>query len=261
MQPRPMSRALRVLVFILRPLLMVCTKRDWRGAENLPDEGFVLAANHVSHLDPLTFAHFAVDQHLPPRYLAKASVLDFPVLGRLLRETQQIPVYRGGENAADAFQAAVDAVNEGAGVIFYPEGTITRDQDMWPMMGKTGAARVSLTTGRPVIPVAQWGPNEILAPYAKRVRLFPRKTMCVRVGRPVDLDDLRDQPVTAEMLDDATVRIMSAIAALLGEIRGLPVPPGRLPLHAPKPSFPAKSKRPARTPQTKQSDKRRKKES
>lgn len=257
MQPRPTSRALRVITFFLRPILMVLTKRDWRGAENLPDGGFVLAANHVSHIDPLTFAHFAVDHHLPPRYLAKASVLDFPVIGRLLRTTQQIPVYRGSANAADAFAAAVDAVNEGGGVIFYPEGTITRDNDMWPMMGKTGAARVSLTTGRPVVPAAQWGPNEILAPYAKRVRLFPRKTMCVRIGPPVDLDDLRDEPITAETLDEATTRIMDAIAALLGEIRGLPVPPQRLPLHGPKPPFPLKQpKQPQR-----QSDKRSKKES
>lgn len=227
MQPRPMSRALCVFVGILRPMLMVLTKRDWRGAENLPDGGFVLAANHISHLDPLTFAHFCVDNGLPPRYLAKASILDAPIVGRLIRTTEQIPVYRSTANAADAFSAAVEAVRDGGAVIIYPEGTITRDADLWPMSGKTGAARVALATGCPLVPAAQWGAHQMLAPYTKTPRLLPRKTIHVRVGPPVDLDDLRGTPVTAEVLAEATRRTMVAIGDLLGQIRGLPAPTGR----------------------------------
>ena len=64
----------------------------------------------------------------------------------------------------------------------YPEGTITKDPDLWPMIGKTGAARVALETGCPVIPIAQWGPQEILAPYSKRLRLLPPKTVHVLAG-------------------------------------------------------------------------------
>lgn len=222
-----MSRALRGFIAILRPPLMVLTKRDWRGAENLPDGGFVLAANHISHLDPLTLAHFCVDNGLPPRYLAKASVLDLPLLGRWIRTTEQIPVYRGSATAAQAFSAAVEAVDAGGAVIIYPEGTITRDPDLWPMTGKTGAARVALTTGSPVVPVAQWGAQEILPPYTKRPRLFPRKTIRVRVGPPVDLNALRGQPLNAETLAEATRRTMDAIAELLGQIRGVPAPPER----------------------------------
>ncbi|MDO9379105.1 MAG: lysophospholipid acyltransferase family protein [Nocardioidaceae bacterium] len=225
-----MSLALRGFITALRPSVKTLTKQDWRGAENLPDGGFVLAANHVSHLDPLTFAHFCVDHHLPPRYLAKASILDLPVLGRLIQTTQQIPVYRGTATAAEAFSAAVEAVEEGGAVIIYPEGTITRDPDLWPMAGKTGAARVALTTGCPVVPVAQWGPQEVLAPYAAIPHLLPRKTMHVNVGPPVDLDDLRDRPLDAETLALATTRIMDTIAALLGEIRGETPPPERLTL-------------------------------
>lgn len=230
MRQREMSRALRFIRFLVRPLLMVFTKRDWRGAEHLPDTGFVLAANHISHLDPFTFAHFCVDNGIPPRYLAKAAVVDLPVVGRLVRGSQQIPVYRGTATAVGAFSAAVEAVELGSCVIIYPEGTITRDPDLWPMGGKTGAARVSLETGCPVIPAAQWGPHEILAPYAKRVRLFPRKTMHVRVGPPVDLDDLRGQPITTELLAEATVRIIDSIAAQLSVVRGEPVPSERISL-------------------------------
>jgi len=74
------------------------------------------------------------------------------------------------EIAADpgAFRAAVAAVQEGKCVVVYPEGTITRDPGLWPMVGKTGAARIALSTSAPVVPVAQWGPQHILAPYAAR---------------------------------------------------------------------------------------------
>jgi len=231
---RKMNRALRFLRFVLRPILMLLTKRDWRGAENFPDGGFVLVANHISHLDPFTFAHFCIDHGIPPRYLAKATVLDLPVVGRLFRSTGQIPVYRGTATAAGAYSAAVEAVNDGACIIIYPEGTITRDQNLWPMGGKTGAARVALATGRPVVPAAQWGAHEVLAPYARRVSLYPRKTVHVRAGPPVDLDDLRGQPPTAELLAEATDRIMDAIAAELADIRRQPVPSERISLKDPR---------------------------
>lgn len=230
MATRTMSTALRFIRFVLRPLLMLFTKRDWRGAEHLPDEGFVLAANHISHIDPFTFSHFLVDHEIPPRFLAKAAVVEIPVLGRLVRATEQIPVYRGTATAAGAFSAAVEAVQGGACIIFYPEGTITRDPDLWPMEGKTGAARVALTTGCPVIPVAQWGPHEILAPYSKRLRLLPRKTVHVSVGPPVDLDDLRRDPITSAQITQATDRIMDAITAQMSQVRGEPVPSERISL-------------------------------
>ena len=67
--------------------------------------------------------------------------------------------------------------------MIYPEATITRDPGLWPMTGKTGAARVALVTGAPVIPIAQWGAQDVLAPYGKRLRLLPRKTMHLRPGR------------------------------------------------------------------------------
>ena len=75
-------------------------------------------------------------------------------------------------------------------VVVYPEGTITRDPDLWPMAGKSGAARIALATGCPVIPIGQWGAQDLLAPYAKKPDLFPRKPVTMKVGDPVDLSDL-----------------------------------------------------------------------
>ena len=63
---------------------------------------------------------------------------------------------------------AIAAIESGEAVVVYPEGTLTRDPALWPMTGKTGAARIALATGCPVIPMAQWGAQRVLAPYGKR---------------------------------------------------------------------------------------------
>jgi 1-acyl-sn-glycerol-3-phosphate acyltransferase len=225
---RDLPFAYRAVVAILRPILMVLTKRDWHGAENLPKTGgFVATPNHLSYTDPIVFAHFMVDNGRPPFYLGKEGVFRAPVLGAILRGAQQIPVYRNTGQAADAFRAAVAAVNEGKAVGVYPEGTLTRDPDLWPMTGKTGAARIALATKCPVIPVAQWGPEKLLAPYSKKIGFLSRKTMHVTAGPPVDLSDLYDKPITAALLREATSRIMDAITAQLEEIRGEKAPAER----------------------------------
>ena len=224
MAARDRGLVLTVAVAVVRPLLMLLTRREWKGAELLPAQGFILAANHISHADPLLLAHFVHDSGIPPRFLAKASVLDFPLIGRVLRSTGQIPVYRESAAAHDAYVAAVSAVRRGACIIIYPEGTLTRDAALWPMTGKTGAARIALTTGCPVMPVAQWGAQEILPPDAHLPRLFPRRVSRVNVGPAVDLDDLRQRALTDQVLREGTERIMAAITLLLEGLRDLRAP-------------------------------------
>lgn len=210
------------IVGIFRPLLMVLTKRDWRGAEHLPPHrtGVVIAPNHVSHTDFLTAGHYLIDNGRIPRFLAKESLFRIPLIGRLVRACGQIPVYRGTSEASNAYRAAVAAINAGECVVIYPEGTLTRDPDLWPMQGKTGAARVALATGCPLLPLAQWGPEDLLAPYSARLRLFPRKTMRLTLGPPVDLSDLAARPNDHQVVHAATERIMDALSATLADIRG-----------------------------------------
>ncbi|TVL94318.1 1-acyl-sn-glycerol-3-phosphate acyltransferase [Streptomyces sp. SAJ15] len=217
----------RAAAVLVKPPLVVLFKRDWRGMEHIPAEGgFITAINHNSYLDPLSYAHFQYNTGRVPRFLAKAGLFKGSFVGTFLRGTGQIPVYRESTDAANAFRAAVDAINKGECVAFYPEGTLTRDPDQWPMRGKTGAARVALLTKAPVIPVAQWGANEAMPPYAKekRLRLFPRKTLRVQAGPPVDLSEFYGQEPTVEVLRGATDAIMAAITELLAEVRGEPVP-------------------------------------
>ncbi len=211
-----------LVVMLVKPLLLLFTKRDWRGREHLPRTGgVIIAPNHLSNIDPVLFAHYAYNNGRWPVYMAKGSLFGFPVLGTVLRKLRQIPVARGRADAALSLKAAEQALAEGACVIVYPEGTVTRDPDLWPMVAKTGVARLALATGAPVIPVAHWG-AQVMLPYGreKHPRLFPRTTFRVLAGPPVDLSRYAGKPLRGTVLREATADIMAAVTGLLAELRG-----------------------------------------
>lgn len=208
------------------PTLNVITDKEWRGLENIPSTGYILVANHISELDPLTLAHMVYKTGHLPHALAKASLFKIPVIGKILHKIRQIPVERelGGGASLEAAEAALA---ENGAIMIYPEGTITKDPEGWPMKAKTGAARLALKTGAPVIPVGQWGVHELFPYHSKKLYLRPRKTARLRVGPPVDLSDLADKPHTRTVLDQASERIMAAITAQLEVLRGETMPAGR----------------------------------
>lgn len=219
--PAPKGWGYLVMEFVLRPILWAVTKRDWRGGEHLrTGTGIIVVPNHISWFDPLCVAHFINAQGRAVRTMAKVEVFRIPVIGALITSAKQIPVERGTSKAIASLHSAIEAVNNGECVLVYPEGTLTRDPHMWPMTAKNGVARIALTTGAPVVPLGQWGAHEVMAPYSPRLRLFPRKTISVWAGPAVDLADLRDQPMTASVLQAATERIMSALTAQVAAIRG-----------------------------------------
>jgi 1-acyl-sn-glycerol-3-phosphate acyltransferase len=200
--------------------LLATTTHTWIDGETIPATGgCILVLNHVSHIDPLTAAHIVYDHGRKPRYLAKSGLFKNKALGYFLRGAGQIPVERLSKNAKGAFDAAVAAVESGECVVVYPEGTLTRDPDLWPMQGKTGAARIALETGCPVVPIGQWGAHDLLYPYAKKPHLFPRTQITMKVGDPVPLEDLRAEPISNDVINEATRRIMDALTALVAELR------------------------------------------
>lgn len=226
--PHRASRTYRRLGGVIRAFLVSTTRQEWSGAEHLRQPGgFIAAGNHATNVDPLTFAHFLWDNDVAPRILAKDSLFRVPVLGRLLHATGQIAVARGTAAAGNSLVEAERALADGECVVVFPEGTLTREPDLWPMQGRTGVARLALTTGAPVVPIAQWGAHRLLGRYKKLLKPFPRKLVTVVAGPPVDLSDLADRGLDPATLREATERIMTAITAQLEQIRGEQAPATR----------------------------------
>jgi 1-acyl-sn-glycerol-3-phosphate acyltransferase len=207
-------------IAILKPQLLAFTRRNWVHGERIPESGgCIVVANHISHIDPLCLGHMLYDHGRIPRFLGKDTLFEIRFLKQVLNNAQQIPVRRLSEGAAQAYTDAVAALEKGELVMVYPEGSITKDPNGWPMRGKTGAAHLALTTGCPVIPIGQWGAQEVLPPYTKDFNLIPPRTVTFIVGEPVDLDDLKGQEITGELLREGTDRIMAAITRLVEEAR------------------------------------------
>jgi len=217
-----------VVVAIVKPTLLATTKHEWIDGEKIPAQGgCVIAMNHISHIDPLTLGWLLYEHGRLVQYLTKDALFEVPVFKHIVRDARMIPVSRLSTDAARAFEAACVSVREGGCVGVYPEGTITKDPTGWPMRGKTGAARIALETGCPVVPIGQWGAQEILAPYTLRPHVIPRRTARYKVGDPVDLSDLMGKKITNEVLHEATGRIMDAITALVADLRDEPPPAER----------------------------------
>lgn len=227
-----MVGAVRTLNLLFGPFI----RKDWRGQEHIPQTGgVIIVVNHISNVDPIMAGLYLAYSGRWPRFLAKGSLFAVPVLGWALRSAGQIPVQRNSRQASQAIQAAREALELGRAVVIYPEATITYDPELWPMEGRTGAARIALDTGCPVIPVGQWGAEEIM--WGKKIhfpKLLPRKTVRLLAGPPVPLDDLRAQPMTTQNLVQATDRIMDAISSLVGELRHATPPAHRYDPRKPK---------------------------
>ncbi len=218
----------RAVAGLLRPLLRATMRRDWRGAEHLPAEGgFIAAGNHLSNVDPLVFAHYLYNHGAAPRFLAKHTLFAVPVVGRVFRLAGQIPVERDSASAVAALEPARKALERGLCVGIFPEGTFTRAPDLWPMTAKHGVARLALSARVPVVPVAQWGPQDVLARYGKVPHLLPRRTVRVEAGPAVPLEDLYGREEDPQALREATERVMAAITEILAGLRG-EEPPARV---------------------------------
>jgi 1-acyl-sn-glycerol-3-phosphate acyltransferase len=206
---------------ILHPGLRLLMRFKWTGKQNIPKTGgIILAPNHLSYADWPAIALFSDGYaHRYPVFMIKSAIFEVKVIGPLMYKFGQLPVYRDRGDAGLVLKQAERALAEGACVIVYPEGTASRDPDLWPMVGKTGAARLALTTGAPVVPIAQWGAQEILPYGTKKLHLWPRKTVQMTAGPPVDLSAYAGQRLSASTLRAATADIMADITALLAGIR------------------------------------------
>ncbi|GIE52958.1 lysophospholipid acyltransferase family protein [Actinoplanes nipponensis] len=216
----------RLAVWLVLPAMTLWTKRTWTGMAHLPARGgFIVTPNHMSQFDPLLVAHFIYASGRWPRFLAKASIWRVPFVGFMLRKTQQIPVERGSVEAVKSLDSLIEALHQDGVVVIYPEGTTTREPDLWPMRGKTGAARLALVTGAPVVPMATWGAHQVHDVRTGKIALGRRVPVRVAVGPPVDLSRWQGSAPTRAILEQMTEAIQLATRDLLAELRGEQPPP------------------------------------
>ena len=211
----------------LRPLVTLLSRPQWQGAENFPASGAVIACgNHLSAFDPFGYGHLLQASGIAPRFLAKESLFRVPVLGALLRSARQIPVLRGTSRSGDALDAAREALARGELLMVFPEGTYTRDPELWPMQARLGAARLALSTGAPLLPIATWGGRGLWPVGSPVPRPGRGRRVRMRVGEPYTIA-IGEGETEHEAAQRVTEDLMARIAALLGELRGL-TPPDRL---------------------------------
>ena len=225
-QPSEKTVGFRVLAAVLVPFLASIAKIEFIDRQKLPKIGaFVLSPNHYSNIDPVIMGWAIWKLGRAPRFLAKASLFRLPVVGAVLRGTGQIPVERAGSvRGKEPLRAANALAEKGNAVIIYPEGTLTRDPQLWPMKGKTGAVRMALEQNLPLVPAAHWGTQAVMARYSNTISLFPRKTITVAFGDPVDLSEFRGKPINAALLTAATELVIADITSLLERLRGETAP-------------------------------------
>ncbi len=214
-----------VLASLVIPLWSCMVRYRFTRDSKLPQSGpFILSPNHYSEVDPLAMGVAIWHLGRLPRFMAKASLFRVPVVGWALRASGQIPVERAGSgrdgSRSNPISAASQVIGKQAGVIVYPEGSLTRDPELWPMRGKSGAVRLALETGIPLIPAAHWGTQELMPRYGKRIRPFPRKTIHVAIGEPLDLSPFTNRDVDQQTVGEATELLMTRITELLAGLRG-----------------------------------------
>ena len=219
-KPRGRNWPVKVFAKPVIVLLNIWLKRDWHGGENIPKNGPVLiVSNHISYLDALVLAHFLYKNGRAARFLGKESLFRAPIIGRIISEAGQVPVHRESDGASDAIESAVKLLELGHCVGVYPEGTLTRDENLWPMVAKTGAARIAIKSGAPVIPVAQWGDQNFIPRYSKKIGWYKRHKVSMVAGKPIDLSKWHDKADEPAAMKEATAHIMREITKLLEGIR------------------------------------------
>jgi len=178
---------------------------DVQGAEHLPRRGgAVIATNHVGYLDFTFIGYGAKPRGRLVRFLAKREVFDRRGVGALMHGMHHIPVDRFGR-AAESYRVSLDALARGELLGMFPEGTIS--PSFVPMAGKTGAARMAMAAGVPLLPGAVWGTQRILTKGRPR-NLQRGIAVSVRYGPPVPYRAGEDPDVVTE-------RLMTAIGDLV----------------------------------------------
>lgn len=194
---------------------------NWKfeDLDRIPGTGpAIVAANHISYLDPFANGYAVMQAGRRPRFLAKEELFKIRVVGTVIRGAHQIPVDRGSGGSTPLVSAG-KALAAGEVVVIYPEGTVTKNPDFLPMQGKTGAVRLSLTSGVPITPLVSWGSQAVWQRSGKGSLKFGRPVW-VKAGPPIDFSDRAAQAEDRDALHEMTDELMAALTAIALDLRG-----------------------------------------
>lgn len=224
--PKERNLLLSSVASFLIPMVRLMFRIEVKGLEKLPKTGaYVLVSNHVTNVDALAVAYLVyVKLKRAPHFLTKGSLFKLPIVGPVLRAAGQIPIYRGGQRNDEPLKAAHAFLAAGHMISIFPEGTLTRQPDLWPMRGKTGAVRLALETNVPVYPMAHWGSEKILPNYESKFRPGFWKPVRIVIGDEIDLAKFRKAKLTPGEVHEATELVMHRITDLVEELRGEKAP-------------------------------------
>ena len=211
----PTANAIRVFIRAL-------TRIESTGDQQLGHGPVILAPFHASKIDPLVIAMAVWRRGVLPHFLAKSSIFK-GFVGRALVTMGQIPVLRASTKAGDSLIHAKNALAAGQAVVIYPQGTLTKDPELWPQVAKTGVARLAVETGIPVIPVGHWGLEDVMPVHSSRIRPRPFDTVRVRFGDPI-VPPAPDAHGTAQLARRFSDRVTAGIAAEVAHLRGVELP-------------------------------------
>lgn len=230
---RPGLRAALLYAFVagLLSVVVSAVSRLELGRRAVPDTALpkgpvIVIANHTSFADGILLALVGRRLGRSLRLMATGGVFRSGLVGPMARRLGFIPVLRGTGSAAGSLDAAAEALAAGEAVGLFPEGRITRDPNHWPERSKTGAVRLALRTGAPVVPVAMVGAQRVVsskgiaARLVRNVLLRPR--VKVAVGEPIDVRRLAGLDGDVALDEEAIRRIADEVmAVLVAQVAGL----------------------------------------
>ncbi len=177
----------RVALPLVAPFVRLLFRVRIRGVEHIPAKGpAILAFNHVSMLDgPVLAIEVARALRRESRFLVAAEMFRFPVVGWILRSADQVPIRRGAGDGG-ALEAIITQIRHGGMTAVAPEGRIDDHGGRDGLQRlRTGAARIALTTGAPVVPVGIWGTQVRWPRGGPKLRLPLRPKLAIAVGPPI----------------------------------------------------------------------------
>lgn len=180
-------------------------KFDFKGDENIPRTGgAILAMNHIGYLDFALIGTAALPVKRYVRFMAKKEIFDNRIAGPLMRGMHHISVDRSSGSAS--FVAALRALRSGEIIGIFPEGTISVSFELKEF--KSGAVRLAMGAGVPVIPTAVWGSQRIWTKKVKRNLRRNKFPISVAFGKPIYFS--KDSSV-----DEGEAQLKAAMTELL----------------------------------------------